>query len=100
MRMNGSRRARGFTLIELLVVTAIIAILAALLKIDKEVGATNVAAIVIEPIQGEGGFIVPAEGFLSAIADKCNETIAGCQITGLSIWGNNNNCVWVVASVE
>jgi 4-aminobutyrate aminotransferase/(S)-3-amino-2-methylpropionate transaminase len=41
----------------------------ALLKIDKEVGATNVAAIVIEPIQGEGGFIVPAEGFLAAIAD-------------------------------
>jgi 4-aminobutyrate aminotransferase/(S)-3-amino-2-methylpropionate transaminase len=41
----------------------------ALLKIDKEVGATNVAAIVIEPIQGEGGFIVPAEGFLSALAD-------------------------------
>ena len=29
-------------------------------KIDKEVGATNVAAIVIEPIAGEGGFIVPA----------------------------------------
>ena len=29
-------------------------------KIDKEIGAHNVAAIVIEPIAGEGGFIVPA----------------------------------------
>lgn len=38
-------------------------------KIDKEVGAHNVAAIVVEPIQGEGGFIVPAPGFLSSIAE-------------------------------
>ena len=28
-------------------------------KIEKEIGGKNVAAIVIEPIQGEGGFIVP-----------------------------------------
>ena len=39
--------------------------------IDKQVGATNLACVVIEPIQGEGGFIVPAEGFLPAIADWC-----------------------------
>jgi 4-aminobutyrate aminotransferase/(S)-3-amino-2-methylpropionate transaminase len=39
----------------------------ALLRIDKEVGADQVAAIIIEPIQGEGGFIVPAPGFLPAI---------------------------------
>ena len=37
--------------------------------IDKQVGAENVAAILIEPIQGEGGFIVPAEGFLPALAE-------------------------------
>ena len=37
-------------------------------KIDKEIGAHNVAAILIEPIQGEGGFIVPPKGFLSALA--------------------------------
>jgi 4-aminobutyrate aminotransferase/(S)-3-amino-2-methylpropionate transaminase len=36
--------------------------------IEKQVGAENVAAVVIEPIQGEGGFIVPAPGFLSALA--------------------------------
>ena len=38
-------------------------------KIEKEVGAHNVAAIVVEPIQGEGGFIVPAPGFISSIAE-------------------------------
>jgi 4-aminobutyrate aminotransferase/(S)-3-amino-2-methylpropionate transaminase len=36
--------------------------------IEKQVGAENVAAVVIEPIQGEGGFIVPAAGFLPALA--------------------------------
>ena len=41
----------------------------AILKIEKEIGASNVAAIVIEPIAGEGGVIVPAEGFLPRLAD-------------------------------
>ncbi len=36
--------------------------------IEKTVGASNVAAVLIEPVQGEGGFIVPAEGFLPALA--------------------------------
>ena len=37
-------------------------------KIEKEIGADQVAAILIEPIAGEGGFIVPGEGFLSGLA--------------------------------
>ena len=37
-------------------------------KIEKEIGAHNVAAILIEPIQGEGGFIVPPKGFMPALA--------------------------------
>ncbi|HET6482704.1 MAG TPA: 4-aminobutyrate--2-oxoglutarate transaminase [Actinoplanes sp.] len=37
-------------------------------QIEKTVGAANVAAVLIEPVQGEGGFVVPAEGFLPAIA--------------------------------
>ena len=37
--------------------------------IEKQVGAENLAAIIIEPIQGEGGFIVPAEGFLPALVE-------------------------------
>ncbi|MFB9378107.1 4-aminobutyrate--2-oxoglutarate transaminase [Kineococcus gynurae] len=41
----------------------------AIATIEKQVGAHHVAAIVIEPIQGEGGFIVPAEGFLPALVE-------------------------------
>jgi 4-aminobutyrate aminotransferase / (S)-3-amino-2-methylpropionate transaminase / 5-aminovalerate transaminase len=39
--------------------------------IENQVGADNLAAVIIEPIQGEGGFIVPAEGFLAALLDWC-----------------------------
>ena len=42
-------------------------------KIEKEIGAKNVAAIVIEPIQGEGGFVVPPKGFLPGIAKFAKE---------------------------
>ncbi|WP_159499261.1 4-aminobutyrate--2-oxoglutarate transaminase [Microbacterium sp. 18062] len=41
--------------------------------IEKQVGADNLAAVVIEPIQGEGGFIVPAEGFLEELVRWCRE---------------------------
>ncbi|HJQ05206.1 MAG TPA: 4-aminobutyrate--2-oxoglutarate transaminase [Nocardioides sp.] len=41
-------------------------------QIEAQVGAENLACIVIEPVQGEGGFIVPAPGFLAAIADWCS----------------------------
>lgn len=39
--------------------------------IDKQVGADNLAAVIIEPIQGEGGFIVPADGFLPTLLEWC-----------------------------
>jgi 4-aminobutyrate aminotransferase/(S)-3-amino-2-methylpropionate transaminase len=39
--------------------------------IEKQVGADNLAAVIIEPIQGEGGFIVPADGFLPALVEWC-----------------------------
>jgi 4-aminobutyrate aminotransferase/(S)-3-amino-2-methylpropionate transaminase len=44
---------------------------------EKQVGADNLAAVIIEPIPGEGGFIVPAEGFLPALVDWCraNEVV-------------------------
>ncbi|WP_121252359.1 4-aminobutyrate--2-oxoglutarate transaminase [Nocardioides ferulae] len=41
--------------------------------LDKQVGAANLACVVIEPIQGEGGFVVPAPGFLPALARWCAE---------------------------
>ncbi len=45
----------------------------AITLIDKQVGADNLAALIIEPIQGEGGFIVPAEGFLAALQGWCRD---------------------------
>ncbi|OBI48132.1 4-aminobutyrate transaminase [Mycobacterium kyorinense] len=41
--------------------------------IGRQVGADNLAAVVIEPIQGEGGFIVPAEGFLPTLLEWCHQ---------------------------
>jgi 4-aminobutyrate aminotransferase/(S)-3-amino-2-methylpropionate transaminase len=41
--------------------------------ITNQVGADNLAAVIIEPIAGEGGFIVPAEGFLPALLDWCRQ---------------------------
>jgi 4-aminobutyrate aminotransferase/(S)-3-amino-2-methylpropionate transaminase len=38
-------------------------------RIEKEIGVHNVAAILIEPIQGEGGFIVPPKGFLPGLSE-------------------------------
>jgi 4-aminobutyrate aminotransferase/(S)-3-amino-2-methylpropionate transaminase len=35
----------------------------------KHIGEENIAAILIEPIQGEGGFIVPAPGFIAGLAE-------------------------------
>ena len=56
----------------------------ALLQIDKQIGAHNVAAIIIEPIQGEGGFIAPAEGFLPAIQE----------------WATANGVVFILDEVQ
>ena len=41
----------------------------AITQIEKQIGASNLAAIIIEPIQGEGGFVVPASGYLAALSD-------------------------------
>ncbi len=39
--------------------------------LEKVVGASDLACLVAEPIQGEGGFIVPAEGYLAALQEWC-----------------------------
>ncbi|MGZ8803100.1 MAG: 4-aminobutyrate--2-oxoglutarate transaminase [Mycobacterium sp.] len=41
--------------------------------VDTQIGADAVTCVVVEPIQGEGGFIVPAEGFLRLVADFCRD---------------------------
>ncbi|BBH68945.1 aspartate aminotransferase family protein [Actinoplanes sp. OR16] len=52
--------------------------------IEKQVGADNVAAVLIEPIQGEGGFVVPAAGFLPAIAE----------------WSKHNGAVFIADEIQ
>lgn len=42
-------------------------------QIHAQIGEENTAAVIIEPIQGEGGFIVPPKGFLPRLADWCRE---------------------------
>jgi 4-aminobutyrate aminotransferase/(S)-3-amino-2-methylpropionate transaminase len=39
--------------------------------LEKRIGATDLACVVAEPIQGEGGFMVPADGFLPALQEWC-----------------------------
>nr|BFE59461.1 4-aminobutyrate--2-oxoglutarate transaminase [Dactylosporangium thailandense] len=52
--------------------------------IGKQVGAANVACVVIEPILGEGGFVVPAKGFLPRLAE----------------WARNNGVVFVADEIQ
>lgn len=52
--------------------------------IESDIGAHNVAALLIEPIQGEGGFVVPAEGFLPA----------------LSKWTTDNGVVFIADEIQ
>ncbi len=61
-------------------------------KIEKEIGAERVAAIIIEPIQGEGGFIVPPKGFLPGLSEYATKHgivfIADEVQTGFARTGN------------
>jgi 4-aminobutyrate aminotransferase / (S)-3-amino-2-methylpropionate transaminase / 5-aminovalerate transaminase len=40
---------------------------------QRVVAAESVAAIIVEPVLGEGGFVVPPAGWLSAVADICRK---------------------------
>jgi 4-aminobutyrate aminotransferase/(S)-3-amino-2-methylpropionate transaminase len=40
-------------------------------EMHKHIGEDNIACVVLEPIQGEGGFIVPSPGFVKGIAEFC-----------------------------
>lgn len=56
----------------------------AITYMEKRVGAESLAAVIIEPVQGEGGFIVPAPGFLRTIAE----------------WAKKNGIVMVADEVQ
>ncbi|QKT07325.1 4-aminobutyrate--2-oxoglutarate transaminase [Gordonia sp. X0973] len=45
----------------------------AIAQMETQIGADQLAAMIIEPIQGEGGFIVPAPGFLPTLVDWARE---------------------------
>jgi 4-aminobutyrate aminotransferase/(S)-3-amino-2-methylpropionate transaminase len=40
--------------------------------IEVDIGASQVAALIVEPVQGEGGFIPLPEGFLAGLRDICD----------------------------
>src|SRR5271165_1444522 len=45
----------------------------AIASMDKQIGANRIACLLIEPVQGEGGVIIPAKGFIPRLADYCKE---------------------------
>ena len=44
-----------------------------LLSLEKELKDPNVAAFMVEPIQGEAGVIVPDDGYLEGVRNLCNK---------------------------
>ena len=41
--------------------------------IDSQIGAQNVACLIVEPVQGEGGFVVAPHDYLPALKEICEE---------------------------
>jgi ornithine--oxo-acid transaminase len=44
-----------------------------LVALEKELKDPNVAAFMVEPIQGEAGVVLPNDGYLKGIRDLCNK---------------------------
>ncbi|MHB1508378.1 MAG: 4-aminobutyrate--2-oxoglutarate transaminase [Acidimicrobiales bacterium] len=44
---------------------------AAINAMDRQIGGERIAALVVEPVLGEGGVVIPGAGFLPALADYC-----------------------------
>lgn len=39
---------------------------------EQETAASETAAVLIEPVQGEGGYVVPPPGFMEGVRDFCD----------------------------
>ena len=69
--------------------------------VDRAGGVGEPAAIVVEPVQGNGGVVVPPDGFLPALRELCDRTgalliideiQAGCGRTG-RMWATEHSGV-------
>jgi 4-aminobutyrate aminotransferase/(S)-3-amino-2-methylpropionate transaminase len=45
----------------------------AIAAMDKQIGGNRIACMLAEPVQGEGGVIIPGKGFLPRLAEYCRE---------------------------
>jgi 4-aminobutyrate aminotransferase/(S)-3-amino-2-methylpropionate transaminase len=43
----------------------------AISEMENHIGPESIACLVVEPVQGEGGFVVPGEGFLPRLKEFC-----------------------------
>jgi len=70
----------------------------AITYLEKRVGASQLAAVMIEPVQGEGGFIVPAPGFLNTLRKWCTDNgivmVADEVQSGMARTGKWFACQW------
>jgi 4-aminobutyrate aminotransferase/(S)-3-amino-2-methylpropionate transaminase len=46
---------------------------AAIRAMDRQIGGEKIAALIVEPVLGEGGVVIPGDGFLPALADYCKQ---------------------------
>lgn len=64
----------------------------------REAITPNTAAIIVEPIQGEAGIVIPPEGYLKAVREICTEEnvlfIADEVQTGFARTGKMFACEW------
>ncbi|WP_067727018.1 ornithine--oxo-acid transaminase [Oceanobacillus damuensis] len=64
----------------------------------REAITPNTAAVIVEPIQGEAGIIIPPEGYLKAVREICSENnvlfIADEVQTGFARTGKMFACEW------
>ena len=59
-------------------------------------GAEDVAAVVVEPVQGEGGYVAPAAEFLQLLRKACNESGALLVVDEVQAGAGRTGKMWSV----